>query len=155
MTPEERRIFDLERRVANVQRPQSDAEMNAIAAAMTRADAVARLYGTTASRPVPGESGLAYRKRLAANFAQHTRFAGSRFDSLDAAAFGAIEEVVYQDATHAAWSNDRAQPGQLIPVQTVDAAGRTFTKFIGDPAVWMAPFMTNGQVGHFVRPAGR
>ena len=156
MNDTSRRLADIERRIGAMSRPMSGAERDDLARAQARADSVARMFGGSASAPLPGETSVDYRRRMAAKFAPYSkRFAGARFDALDAATLAPIEDMIYSDAVAAAKSPDRAQPGQIIPVQEVDMVGRTITRFIGDPLAWMAPMMSAGQVGHFIRPGDK
>jgi hypothetical protein len=144
----------MEARVAELHRPQSDAERDALAAAQSRADSVARMFGTTASAPVPGETSIAYRKRLLAPLMRHTRFKGASLERVDASALAPIEEIAYQDAVVTAKGPEAHAPGSLIPIVTREN-GRDVTRFTGDIMSWMAPFMLPGQVGRILRdPSG-
>ena len=147
------RLADAERRIAALTREPSASERDEISAAMTRADAVAALYGTTASRPVPGESATAYRKRLLQTFKAYSpRFKDADMTRLDAATVPAIEHHVFADAEASARSGAAIPPGRLVAV-TERMDGRDVTKFLGDPLGWMAPFMLDGVVSTIARPA--
>ena len=43
-------------------------------------------------------------------------------------------------------------PGKLVPIQEIDSSGRTITRYVGDPAVWLAPFMRGGYSGRINDP---
>ena len=93
----------MEKRVANVRRELPGSEVDALAAAQTRADAVMAPLGARASPPIPGETSLEYRRRMLKHLAPHsTRFKDSRFDGMDAGVIGEIERHVYADAQAAA-----------------------------------------------------
>lgn len=151
------KIADLERQLAAMSArfvPVSAEDRNMLATAQSRADGVAGLFGKRASPPVPGESPIEYRRRLASDFKQHSaKFKDSRLDSMDEATFGAIEEMVYADAVSAARSPDRGNAaGMLIKLQRQDEAGRTITEWTGDNLAWMQTFMTPGRVGRILDP---
>jgi hypothetical protein len=153
MTPAEEnrylrnQLADLQHRLSSVQRSTSAEERNEIAAATARCDAVARLYGTTASAPVPGETPLAYRRRLAAHYQRYSKtFAQARLDALDAATFEPVESTIFAEAAEAARDPASYGPGELVAVQERDSAGRLVTKYYGDPLSWMAAFMGSGGV---------
>jgi hypothetical protein len=126
-------------------------ERDALAAAQARADSVAAMFGDRALQPIPGETPLAYRKRLLSRFQRHSdRFKETRFDALDGATLGTVEDVVYADASSAARQPGTVQTGMLIPV-IEHVGGRPITRFHGDPMSWMQHFMTGAQVGSFNR----
>lgn len=137
--------------------PVSAEERNGLALAQSRADGIAGLFGKRASGPTPGETSLEYRRRLAAEFKEHSpRFKDKRLDSLDADVFGPIEEIIYADAASAARSPDRAgAAGILIPIREPDETGRVITRWTGDPMAWMQHFMTGGQSGKILDPRQR
>src|SRR5690349_3320269 len=108
MTPAEEnrylkaQLADLEHRISSLQRSPSVEERDEIAEATARCDSVARLYGTTASAPVPGETPLAYRRRLAAHYQRYSKtFASARLDSLDANTFAPVEATIFAEAASA------------------------------------------------------
>jgi hypothetical protein len=141
------RIQSAEYHLSRLTREQSMDERDEIARAYARADSVARLYGTTASQAVPGESAVSYRKRLLSHFQKHSdTFGSARLDSIDAATLKPIEEKILQEAAAKAKNPNAHAPGTLIPVTTFED-GRHVTRFHGDIMAWMAPFMTAGAVG--------
>ncbi len=145
------RLADAERRVAGLRREQTADERDQLAEAQVRADGVARLFGQRALPPLPGESPLRYRQRLATALQKHSpRFASARLDGLDSATLAGIENEIYSDASGAAHRGDDL-PGRLVPVQEIDVAGRQITRFTGDPLAWMAPFMGTHVIGRFNR----
>jgi hypothetical protein len=131
-------------RVSELTREQTPAERNQIAAAMARADSVARLFGETASAPIPGEREMDYRRRLLETYKRHSsRFANTDLSRLDSSAVAPIEDHVYSDAEAAARTGAGIPAGTLVPV-VERVNGRDVTRYVGDPAAWMSPFMTEG-----------
>ncbi len=146
------RIAALEAQIRQLTTEQPAEERNALALAQSRADNVAAMFGDRASQPLAGEKPIDYRKRLLGRFQKHSvRFKESRFDRLDDAMLGPIEDIVYADAVAAAKAPGVGAPGQLIPFTERDRAGRTITKYGGDIATWMLPFMTGATVGRINR----
>lgn len=117
------------------------AERDALAAAQARADSVAAMFGDRAAAPMPGETSLAYRKRLLDKFKSHSpRFKESRFDGADVHTIDAVEGIIYQDAADVARAPARTTVGSLFPRVRQDAAGRQITTFEGDIGAFIAPF---------------
>ena len=143
-------VRGMEDRLRRLTDERPAAERDELAGAYARADSVARMFGSTASAPVPGESSLAYRKRLLAPLMRHTRFKDARLDRLDASAFAPIEDIVYNDAVATAKGPEAHAPGTLIPIVTREN-GRDVTRFTGDIMSWMAPFMSPGHLGRVLR----
>ena len=146
-------IAEMDKRLSAMSRPLSHEDRDALSRAQARADQVAQMFGDHASPPLSGESPIAYRKRLAAKFQKHSAsMKDVRLDSLDGAAFDLMEERIYADAQSVARSPTVAAPGRLMPIRETDSAGRTITKFTGDPMAWMGSFMTPGMVTKINRP---
>jgi hypothetical protein len=146
------RVNALERRVGNVRRELTGADVDALAAAQHRADSVMAPFGERASPPIAGETPLDYRRRLLAKIAPRSpEFKNSRFGSLDAGTLPVIEERVYTDAANAARTAADATAGVLVPFEERDRTGRVITKYRGDIAAFLAPFTLNGCSGHFNR----
>ncbi len=147
-------IDHLTAKVRDLQRPMPSAERDALARTQARADSVAGLFGDRALPPMPGEGGLAYRKRVLAGFQKHSaRFAAADLARMDAATLAPIENMILADATDAARDPGRAPPGRLIPIVTREG-GRDVTRFIGDIATTFAPFMSGAVVTRIPRPQG-
>lgn len=117
-------------------------ERDALAAAQVRADSVMAMLGDRAPAPIPGETSLDYRKRLASRLRQHSpRFKESRFDGFDSVTMGLVEDQVYADAVASAKAGPSSTPGVLVPFQERDSAGRLITRFHGDIGAFIAPFV--------------
>ena len=147
-------VRHLTEQVTALRRPVPPAERDDLARTQARADGVAGLFGERALAPMPGEGGLAYRKRVLAGFQKHSpRFARADLARLDAATLAPIEDMILADATTAAHDPARAAPGRLIPITTREG-GRDVTRFIGDIATTFAPFMAGAVVTRIPRPQG-
>lgn len=146
------RLAALEGAFTSLTRETPAEERNALAAAQARADGIAGLFGERAVPPLPGESGVDYRKRLASKFKQHSaRFKETDLSRCDAAMLSAVEDIIYNDAAAAARSPGRASAGVLIPIVERDMAGRQITRFTGDPMAWMQHFTGQAAVGKINR----
>jgi hypothetical protein len=146
------RVNAMEKRVANVRRETTLADVDAMAATQSRADSVLAHFGQRASPPIPGERHSEYRKRMLATLAPYSsEFKSSRFGNLDDATLPVIEDRVYTDAANAARTAADKTPGALVPFEERDRTGRVITKYRGDIAAFLAPFTLNGCSGHFNR----
>lgn len=139
------KIARLEARLARATRPVSREERDAMAAAQARCDSVAQMFGLKAEPPLAGEHLDSYRRRLVAPLQKYSkRWEKTSLDRAPDDTFSNIEEQIYADAQAAAKLDGAPEAGRLVPVRSVDAAGRTITKFYGDPNAWMAPFKARG-----------
>lgn len=148
-------ISELQARLDRVYREPSFEDRNAIAAARTRADSVYQgLTGQPASQPIPGESPIAYRKRLADGIRKHSpKFKDTRLDSLDGAVFEHVESQIYADATEAMRSPGVVPAGQLRAITRNDS-GHVITEYNGDTMATWAPFtMGAGVKAKITKPA--
>lgn len=114
------------------QRADADIEhRNQMAAAQSRADAVANLFGSAAPRPMDGETLLAYRRRLLTPYQNYSeRFKSVRLDALSGEAFSAIEGAIYADAAVAS-NRPEVPAGVLLERKVKDSAGREHSVFFG------------------------
>jgi hypothetical protein len=132
-----RQIAALETQMSRLRAPMPAQERDEISAAMTRADTVAAQFGTTASQPLPGETGFQYRRRLLGSFAKHSaQFKDARIEMVDPTMIGSIEDLIYADATAAALDPNNYKPGELRAIKDRDASGREITRYVGDIA-WL------------------
>lgn len=148
-------IAELRARLNRVYIEPSFEDRNAIAAARTRADSVYQgLTGQPASQPIPGESPIAYRKRLADGIRKHSpKFKDTRLDSLDGAVFEHVESQIYADAIEAMRSPGVVPAGQLRAITRNDS-GHVITEYNGDTMATWAPFtMGAGVKAKIIRPA--
>lgn len=120
----------------------SEEEAGKMADAQAKADSVAAAFGDSASRPLQGESLLAYRKRLASKFQAHSKqFKDVKLSSIaDASLFDAVEAGIYADALEAAKSPASVPMGMLFERTRSDAAGRKISEFTGHPSAWTNQF---------------
>jgi len=151
-----RRIDVLDARLKRATRPASYKERDELSRIRARCDSVAQALGVRPEAPLPGEFPDEYRRRCAAllqPFSQSTK--GVSIGRLDDAAFKVVEDRIYADAQSAAREPIKSLAGRLVPVESHDAAGRTITKYYGDPKAWMRPYMAPGVHIRFADSATR
>ena len=142
----------LRRQLANMTKPLTAADREALAKAQARADGVGQLFGMEITPPLHGESPIDYRKRLAAKFQKFSgKFKEAKLDSIEGPTFDVVEEHIYNDAISAGRSPTHQKAGVLIPMTRRDSAGREITTFEGDPMAWMQHFMSPGAVARIDR----
>ena len=142
------KIEALEAQVSRVFREPSYEDRNALAEARARADATYRaVTGKPASEPIPGESPISYRKRMADGLRKFSeKFKEERVDSLSGPSFDAIEGLIYADAQAAAKRPDVLPAGTLRAITRNDS-GHTVTEYLGDPKAAWGPFTAGAAVG--------
>jgi hypothetical protein len=134
--------------VSNITKETPVEERDALAAAQSRADAVAALFGERVPSPTIGVSSLAYRRQLLSRFLKHSeKFKDANISTADSNTLGLIENAVYADAKEASKLRADGQVGILIPRYETDAAGRTITRYDGDWLAAFGPFCRGGQRG--------
>ncbi|HUB48353.1 MAG TPA: hypothetical protein VMB73_25535 [Acetobacteraceae bacterium] len=153
---------ELRAQIAALQRklntPMPEAERNEIAAAQARADAVAVKFGLPgATQPIPGETGIQFRKRLLGTFKKYSpEYKSANVEMIgDPAVLKAAEETIYKDAAAAALDSSSYPPNTLRPIRERDESGRMVTRYVGDNMAWMRLFCLPSRVGRFVEPTGR
>jgi len=148
------KIAELEAKLNAVYVEPTIEDRNLLAETRNRADGLYQaLTGQPASQSQPGESPIAYRKRMADGLRKYSdRMKDVRLDALAGEAFAVIEDHIYADA-HAAIRSDAIVPaGQLRAIKTMDR-GRERTEYVGDAAATWAPFMAGAyRVGKLNRP---
>lgn len=131
-------IAALDAQVKGLYREPSFEDSNALAEARSRADAAYQaVTGRPASNPLPGESPIAYRKRMADGLRKFSaKFKEERVDSLSGAAFDIVEQQIYADAAVAAKQPENLPAGRLRAVTRNDS-GHVVTEYTGDTkAAW-------------------
>lgn len=120
----------------------TDAELDAMADAQSRADNVFQAFGNRAPRPMDGERLSSYQRRLATALKTHSvRWKDVDLKSFaDATAFKVVEEQIYADALDAAAKPVDIPAGKLRSIVRRDQTGREVTTFHGQPSSWMAEF---------------
>ena len=140
------RLARLERQLKGITTELPTAERDALAAAQARADSVAAMFGDRAPPAISGETSVDYRKRLLSRFQKHSpTFKDTRLTAFDSATLAAVEDRVYADALSSARAPGDATPGMLIPFEERDRAGRIITRYHGDIAAFMEPFIPQSQ----------
>jgi 8-oxo-dGTP pyrophosphatase MutT (NUDIX family) len=138
-----KRIADVE---ARLPKQMTDADYAAVADSQVKADRIYLMHGGRASRPMDGETHMAYRRRLANGLKDHspawkdidiTPFAG------DAKAFANIESQIYADAENAGLHPIAPSEDFLREIISEDVTGRKISSFVGKPQAWMNQFAPN------------
>jgi hypothetical protein len=134
------KIAEMDKRLGDVYREPSFEDRNAISAARSRADSVYQaLTGRPVSEAVPGESPVAYRKRVADGLRKFSdKFKEVKLDSLSGAVFEEIEDRIYADAMEAIKSPSVIEPGMLRPISRNDS-GHQITEYVGDNHLNLPP----------------
>lgn len=128
--------------VAALSRQPSIEDANAIATAFHRADSAYQMLGEAPPKSYPGESSIAYRRRLADGLRKHS----SRFkdepisDSLVGQSFDLTEGAIYADALEAAKNPPKNDSVETLREVSTTTNGKTRTQFYGSSRVAFAPF---------------
>jgi len=119
-----------------------DDEEAAYADCQAKADSVYSAFGKSASRPLQGESLMAYRKRMVRGLQAHSdEMKNVNINAIkDEAMLSVVEKRVYADAVAASRGTGAIAKGQLIEIHKKDRAGRTITEFRGDMEAWLGEF---------------
>lgn len=136
-------LAELTAQLALLTRQPTNEDRNEIAKAFHRADSTYQMLGEPPPMSMPGESPIAYRRRLADGLRKHsTQWKEHAIhDSISGPAFDLVENAIYADALNAAKNpviNDSASRLREI---TTTQHGKTRVEFVGDPRAAWAPFM--------------
>lgn len=135
-----RSLRELQRQVDALTRPQSHDDRNAISQAFHRADALMQKLGEVAPMALPGESPIAYRRRLANCLRKYSPpFKDYALHDSAGAAFDHIEDVIYRDA-EAASREQIISPDVGLREVVTTKHGKTRVEFIGDARTAWLPF---------------
>ena len=121
---------------------KKDDEEAKYADCQAKADSVYSAFGKSASRPLQGESLMAYRKRMVRGLQAHSdEMKNVNINAIkDEAMLSIVEKRIYADAVTASRGNGAIGKGQLIELHKTDRAGRTITEFRGDMEAWLGEF---------------
>ena len=121
---------------------KKDDEEAAMCDAQAKADSVYSAFGKSASRPLQGETLMAYRKRMVRGLQAHSdEMKSINVNSIkDNAMLALVEKRVYADALAASRGTGAIAKGQLIALHKKDQAGRTITEYRGDMEAWLGDF---------------
>ena len=121
---------------------KADDEEAAYADCQAKADSVYSAFGKSASRPLQGESLMAYRKRMLRGLQAHSdEMKNVNINKIaDEAMLQIVEKRVYADALAASRGTGAIAKGQLIALHKKDQAGRTITEYRGDMEAWLGDF---------------
>lgn len=119
-----------------------DEEAAEYADAQAKCDSVLSAFGKSASRPLQGESLMAYRKRLLRGLQAYSdSYKDINLASIkDAKLLDLAEKQIINDAMTAAKTSSHVSSDQLIAIQSRDASGRTITKYRGSMSAWLDDF---------------
>ncbi len=139
-------LKEMQALMAKTLRQPTIEERNQVANARKRADSVYAACGKTTPEWLPGESPMAYRRRLADGLKGYSdALKKTVMDSLPDDVFEIAEEKVYNDASSASRLPNMNPPMQLRPHRYQDSVtGHNVTEYFGDPMAWMSPFMSPG-----------
>lgn len=138
-----KRIEELAAEIAALKKQPTMDDANAIATAYHRYDSIYQMLGERVPQHMPGESPIAYRRRLADGLRKHTKTWKEHVlhDAVTGPAFDMLEDSIINEALAEAKNPTRtdANAGRLIERTTVQN-GKTRTEFYGDSSVAFAPF---------------
>ena len=138
-------LHEMRAMLSRLRRQLTPAERTEAAAAYHRADSIYAALGRATPEPLPGESPMAFRHRLADGLKDVSKeLRGAHLDALPASAFSVVESRVYADALAAAKTGAGAEPGTLNKCERRAETGHNITEYYGDNRAWMSPFMTGG-----------
>lgn len=139
------KLESMESRFQAFSKELSPTERDELASIQSRFDSTYQMLGEHMSAPLPAETPISYRKRLASKIQKHSeRFKTTRLDSLDSSVLDEVERNILEDANKLARQPSSALPGRLIAIRKADSTGRIITTYSGDPGVWMEPFRSKG-----------
>lgn len=119
---------------------RSDAEASEMADAQAECDSVAMAFGKQARAPLPGETPVAYRRRLASEYKSHSpRWKAVDLATLPDEALGNAVQDIYKDAQVAARAPESVPDGQMREIKSRSPAGHLVSEFVGAP-LWMEHF---------------
>lgn len=148
-------IAELKKMVNKIYKKPSIEDMNKIAAARKRADALYTALGRNIPEHLHGESARSYRARLADGLKDlSSTLKKTVFDALPYDVFGVAEERIYQDAMSAIKTQSSDIKSTLRAHKYVDETGHHVTEYYGNNADWMKPFMSPGFVSKINRQQG-
>jgi hypothetical protein len=146
----------LQAEIAALKRQPTMDDANAIATAYHRYDSIYQMLGERVPQHMPGESPIAYRRRLADGLRKHTKTWKEHVlhDAVTGPAFDMLEQSIIDEALAEAKNPTRtdANAGRLIERTTVQN-GKTRTEFYGDSSVAFAPFEAPVMSFKFKKPS--
>ena len=144
------RIADLEKRLPA---ERNDDDHRTMTSYQAKADSVYELFGKQAPRFLPGEAGLAYRRRLVEGFKEHsTAWKPVELATLADAAFTVAEEQIYADAAVAAKNAEGVEDGGLRMVPGTTPSGHKKVEFFGRTSALLNRFSGVRRYATSIRP---
>lgn len=136
------KISALEHQMKGIMGEPSIDDRNALADARAAADSLFQAaLGRPVPDPIPGESPIAYRRRLATGLQKFSdSLRGANLDGVAGAALAVCEQRIYANAASAVKRNElHTRPMELREIKT-DELGHSVTRYVGDPRAAWAPF---------------
>ena len=132
----------------------TDSDRNLLSEAQWRADSVFVQFGERAPHPTPGETPIAYRRRIAMKLKQHSPdWKGIDLGVIaDDNAFAVAENRIYTDSAAAAMRPDGVPDGVLRAVERQMPSGHKEITFRGHPSAWMNTFAGQRQAVKRINP---
>jgi len=123
---------------ARIPAPVAEEDRKLFIAAQMRCEPVAQAFADSAPAPLSGETLTEYRTRLVNKFKPNSsRWKDVELSGMSGTLLDQVEAQIYADSMAAALNPASLPNGMLIEVKDTDRAGRTISKFRGDPeAVW-------------------
>lgn len=121
-------------------KPLTDADHMVFANYQAEADAVHSIFGSSAPRPLQGETPLAYRRRLAAGLQEHSptwKGADLGVIAADDASLAIVSRQIYSEAAATGRNPKTVAEGTLRPITRTLSSGHRVTEFVGTPQAWM------------------
>lgn len=120
---------------------RTDADVGVMTGIQVRADAVYSLFGKAAPRFVNGEEPLAYRRRLARDFQEHSpAWKEADLGVLADSVLSIAENAIYADAANAAKNPATIGDEGIRLVPGTSGSGHRVNTFVGRPSAWMGRF---------------
>ncbi len=144
---------EIERMKAALPTALSDADLNDLSAAQSKADSVFTRFGDRAPRYMQGETPSRYRRRIAGSLQKHSdKWRSIDINGLDDSTFAIAEGDIYADSAKASAITDAvARDGELRQVTRRSASGHTITEFYGDQHKASGGFMARPQRAIFTQ----
>lgn len=134
-------------------KPRTDSEAEEMADAHAKADSVASAFGERAASPIPGETPLAYRRRLLGKIKDHSAdWKDADLSKLDSVSFAVAEKNIYAAAMIAANAPVTDLSHGLREIVRTDEAGRRIKEFRGAPRMWMDDFKGPIRAARVLKP---
>jgi colicin import membrane protein len=150
-------IAEAEAKLAELERPHTQADDDMLASIQARADAVMVTVCERSPAPMHGETPDRFRRRALQAMQRHSpTYKDFDIAHADSAIVAAVEPEIFREVKEAAARGDAVVPGTLVERETDDGSGRKIKRYYGDSMVFLAPFMGGPYpFGRFNQPRER